>query len=1088
MDCPECHLEISEDSKFCKECGCHLMKPTESYSSVESERKHVTILFSDLSGYTAMTERLDPEEVKEIMSLIFAEITGIIKKYDGFIERFIGDAVMAVFGIPKAHEDDPVRAVRAALEIHTAVEACSPRYEKKIGRPLTMHTGINTGLVVTGEVDIEKGTHGLTGDAINIASRLEGIADAGEIIVGPDIYHQAANWFEFETREPTRVKGKSDPISIYRVVSFLNRQGAATQRLHGVQAELVGRETEMAILTNAVENLKQRKGSVISIVGHAGTGKSRLVGEFKDRLGPEAVQWREGHAYAYTQNMAYYPLTNLLTHAFQINEEDNPDQIRKKVETGVEALLWDQPEAKKYLGSLFSIGYEEIDKVSPEFWRNQLHKTVQQLLEAVASRGPTVALFEDLHWADGAFIELLHLLLENTHHPVLFLCVYRPSFSLFPEGRPDTLTWPHEKIDLQELHWDETEAMLQSLLQATHLPDELRYFIKQKVEGNPFYLEEVINTLLETGTLISDNGGWQLTKDLELADIPTTIQGVLTARLDRLEKQAKRILQEASVIGRAFFYKVLIRITKLTTTVDEYLSGLESLDLIRARSNEPDLEYIFKHALTQEVVYNGLLIKERRGIHERVGYVIEKLFHNRLPEFYETLAFHFKQGPSVDKAIHYLMKAGEKSLNRYALEESHQYYQEAFNLLTNKSGKLKTNEKLLIDLIIKWALAYYYRGDFKGLTDLLSDHEDLASLLSDNKRLGMYYAWYGFALFFRENNFKSLHYLSKALQIGEEIEDYRIIGYACTWLIFVKSELGLMEESIHLGERAHEVYRNYEADQYVYFKSLAGMAVTYWYRGDYKKILETGKALKDFGHKHSNIRSLTTGHGMTGMAYFMDGNFNSAIECFKMSMAISADPVYTQAFKVGLGLSYLLNGEFKKAEITLRESGSFCREFGYETYGAFAEMGLCVNQIVKGQMSKGFRKLKECQIAGLNNGKKFYHALVEYIFGKLYSQIALGEGDIKPFDMVKNIGFLIKNVPFARKKAETHFYRAITLAKEIGAKGLVGQAYLDLGILNKEKKRVIQAKECLSEAIGFFEKCESEVYLKQAEETLESLR
>ncbi|MBW2513282.1 MAG: AAA family ATPase, partial [Deltaproteobacteria bacterium] len=501
MECPKCQQQNPDDAKFCNGCGCNLiegMDGLEDACVIDSERKLVTIMFSDMSGYTSMTERLDPEEVKAIMSQIFGKISEIIKSYDGFIERFIGDAVMAVFGVPKAHEDDPIRAIRAAIEIHKAVEGLSPRFEDKIGCSLTMHTGINTGLVVTGEVDVEKGTHGLTGDAINLTSRLEGIAQSGEILVGESTYKLSNNYFKFQAMEPTQIKGKAKSVLVYKMVSVLDPQ-AATKRLQGVQAELVGREEEMSLLLEAVENLKQGKGSIVSIIGDAGTGKSRLTREFKSRIKLDKVQWHEGHAYPYTQNMAYYPLTNLLTYAFQIREGDTPDQIKEKVETGVQELLWDKPDTKNYIGGLFSISYDEIEEMSPEYWQNQLHQSVQQLMEALASRGPTVILFEDLHWADGSFIDLLHLLMKNALRPLLLLCVYRPTFSLFKNGIPSSLKWPHHEIRLRDLTWDDTQVMLQSLLRSKFLPDELRYFIKQKAEGNPFYLEEVVNSLIETG-------------------------------------------------------------------------------------------------------------------------------------------------------------------------------------------------------------------------------------------------------------------------------------------------------------------------------------------------------------------------------------------------------------------------------------------------------------------------------------------------------------------------------------------------------------------------------------------------------------
>jgi class 3 adenylate cyclase len=311
MKCPRCEADNRPGAKFCDECGYQFagdIQKSGHTPKFESERKPVTTMFSDLSGYTAMTEKLDPEEVKEIMSEIFGEITKVIFKYEGFVEKFIGDAVMAVFGVPKAHEDDPIRAIKAAMEIHTSVEGFSPRLQDKIGRSLTMHTGINTGLVITGEVNVEKGTHGLTGDAINLASRIEGLSKAGEILVGQETYNQAEGFFNFEPKDPVKVKGKSEQVYIYKVLSQKEKPIIIHRPLTGLRADLIGREKEMAVLSKGVQDLKQRNGSIISIYGEAGTGKSRLTRDFEANLDLNEVQWYEGHAYGYTQNTPYYPL------------------------------------------------------------------------------------------------------------------------------------------------------------------------------------------------------------------------------------------------------------------------------------------------------------------------------------------------------------------------------------------------------------------------------------------------------------------------------------------------------------------------------------------------------------------------------------------------------------------------------------------------------------------------------------------------------------------------------------------------------------------------------------------------------------
>ena len=326
--CPSCHSPNPPNFKFCGECGQNLTpaieifekKPeTEDLSSrlssykiasdmlpIDGERKHVTVLFSDLTGYTAMSEKLDPEEVKGITSRIFGEISKIVANYDGFIEKYAGDAVMAIFGVPQAHEDDPIRAIKVAREIHQLVDAISPEVENKIGQPISMHTGINTGLVVTGEVNMERGTHGIAGDTINLASRLSSLAKPGEIVVEMDTCRQVEGHFECEYRETTTVKGKADPVQVHKVLSQRDKP-ITIHRLSGLRADLVGRNVELAELSEAVDNLRQGKGRVFSICGAAGTGKSRLVEELKAGLDLERIQWIEGHAYAYSQNIPVFP-------------------------------------------------------------------------------------------------------------------------------------------------------------------------------------------------------------------------------------------------------------------------------------------------------------------------------------------------------------------------------------------------------------------------------------------------------------------------------------------------------------------------------------------------------------------------------------------------------------------------------------------------------------------------------------------------------------------------------------------------------------------------------------------------------------
>jgi len=1107
--CPECGNSIQPENRFCDKCGHNLQitpdplltekkeykekivpAPIENsyglFRTTDGERKYVTVLFSDLSGYTAMSEKLDPEEVKEITSHIFGEIAQIVAKYDGFIEKYVGDAVMAIFGVQRTYEDDPVRAIKASREIHRIVESISPKYEKKIEQKLFMNTGINTGLVITGEIDLEKGTHGVAGDTINVAARLSGLGNKGEILVGADTYSQAEGYFDFEELEPVTVKGKSKPVRVHKVLTAKDHP-IKIHRLHGLKADLIGRSVETDLLSEAVRKLKEGKGSIVSICGSAGTGKSRLVRDFKGSLNLEEIQWLEGHAYPYAQNIPYYTLIDLFNRMLQIEEGDSPKGVKKKVESGISTLIGDRDDVLPYIGSLLSLDYPEIESVSPEFWKAQLQKGVQTVFSELPKRAPAIICFEDLHWADPSFLELIRLLLPDMRGSILFICIYRPTISLFTSSQINAMASHYKEIHLQDLSPSESQVMVESLLKTNAMPSELKGFIHDKIEGNPFYIEEVINSLIESETLVRENGDWRITRPISESDISSSIHGVISGRLDRLEKTTKRILQEASVIGRAFLYEILKKITELKNQIDGCLNNLERLDLIKTRTIHPDLEYIFKHALTQEVVYNGLLKKERKEIHKRIGIVIEELFHDRLSEFYESLAFHFRLGESTYKAVGYLIKSGEKSLKRYALEEAHNYYMEAFEILSSKLDKSHEENELLIDLLIKWCYVFYYKGKYNDWIELLLAHEDIAESIKDKEKAGMFFAWLGF-VFIGSDNARSKYFLEKALKIGEKTQNEKVIAYAYTWLPFTCSDLGLLDQAIQYGNKARQMENLMRSDTYLFFKSLAGLGIAYWSKGESKKTFEIGRKLVEYGQQYSNIRSQTLGNMALALGYNIVGDFQQQNKYFQKAIEVSADPFYDNIAKTYLGLGYILNNQIVEAEEPLNEAVIFGETNKADWCGDPAKMMQGIVMIAKGNMNKGLKRIKETLDIFISRERKVHAALTEHVLGKIYLQITTGSEPISFLMILKNISFLIQNVPIAAKKAEDHLNNAIQMAKEIGAKSVMAQAYFDLGLLHKAKKKREKARECISNAIRIFEECDAEVFLKQAKEALSSLK
>jgi len=722
MRCPKCQFENPEAMDFCGKCGTRLNDrsgATEGRFTPDGERKRVTALFSDLTGYTDMAERLDPEEVKEIMGRILEGVEDVVRKYEGFLEHFAGDGVLVLFGVPKSHEDDPIRAIRAARDIHQLAESMSPRYEGKVGHALSMHSGVNTGLAVTADVDPEKGTHGVTGEAISIAFRLSDLAQARDILVGPDTYRASTREFAFEALSLIRVKGRSEPVSVYKVL-LSEDPTPHVREDRQVSSEMIGRDSVLSRLEHLIVKATAGVGTVVNIVGEAGIGKSRLIAELRKREVMRHVTILEGRAISVGRNLSFHPIIELVKQWAGIGEDDSESGALGKLERAVSAVDPDETaEILPFVATLMGMKLtgrhaERAKGIEGEALEKLIVKSIRDLTIRGSELRPTVAIMEDLHWADSSTLELLESLYPLAgSHRIVFVNVFRPGY-FDGNGRKvstvgDGLRNHYVEIQVEPLEKSDSEVLIDNMLEVGGLPYSLKSQIVDRAGGNPFFIEEVVRSLIDEGAVVRKGKSFVVTDRIGGVVIPPTINDVLMARIDRLEEQTREVVKVASVIGRSFFDKIIKEVVDSIQDIDSRLVYLKELQVIRDRIRLEELEYLFKHALTQEAAYESILLRRRREIHVRVADSITKVFSGRLHEFCGMLAFHYSKGDDLEKAEEYLTKAGEEALKASASIEALSYYQEALKLHLSKHGDSAERGKIA-SLEKNIALALYNRG------------------------------------------------------------------------------------------------------------------------------------------------------------------------------------------------------------------------------------------------------------------------------------------------------------------------------------------------------------------------------------------
>lgn len=647
-----------------------------------SERKLVTIMFADFSGFTALASRLDPEDVRGLMNDCFDALVPPLESYGGVVDKFIGDEIMALFGAPQAHENHAERALCAALDMLGALA----EFNRRRGVDLEIHFGINSGLVVTGGLGSEgRRQYSVVGDAVNLAARLRDAATRGTVLVGPTTHRLVREAFDFDRANALILKGIAKPVAVHRLAGRRStrrrRRSDAT-----VRAEVVGRDRELDVMRGMLHSLPTGTGGVLSIVGEPGIGKSRLVSELR-RETRERIWWAEGRAQSHTQSTAFSVARSLLDDLVGIPVDAAPPQALATLRQFSRNQLLDSwSESYPYLARLRDLPLESehveiLEQVLPAALQRRMHDAFRLLVRACARDAPVVLVWEDLQWSDPSSLQLLESLRPLVASiPLLLLLVSRPDERDL--GRTRGLDDARDEartrvIELAPLQDDDGARLIANLLGVERVRDEPLALILSRAEGNPFFLEELLRSLLESGQWKVEAGDVIFADPVFGPSVPDTVQGVVADRIDRLSGEHKRTLQLAAIVGRIFaapLLRDLIRRDGSNVSMDEALSELRRRDFVRRRT---DQEYIFKHAITRDVAYETLLMAHRRRLHRLAAESVQELFADRIDEMASTVALHYQAAQNHDKAGVYFVRAGDRAQRDYANSEAIGFYRAA---------------------------------------------------------------------------------------------------------------------------------------------------------------------------------------------------------------------------------------------------------------------------------------------------------------------------------------------------------------------------------------------------------------------------
>ena len=1038
-----------------------------SRSALEGERKQVTVLFADLKGSMELLAERDPEEARQLLDPVLERMIEAVHRYEGTVNQVMGDGIMALFGAPIAHEDHAVRACYAALRMQETVTRYGDEMQRSHGVPVQIRVGLNSGAVVVRAIDSSLHMdYTAVGQTTHLAARMEQMAKPGSVLTTGETLRLAEGFVQVKALGPVAVKGLADPVEVFELVGA----SSTRTRLQAFAARgltrFVGRQAEFEALRQALERAGTSHGQVVAVIGEPGVGKTRLVYEFTRSHHTHDWLVLESSSVSYGKATAYLPVRDLLKAYFQIDDRDDGRKIREKL-TGklltLDATLG--PTLPAFL-TLLDVPVEDRhwQDLDPAQRRQRTLEAIKGLLLRESQVQPLLLVFENLHWIDAETQAVLDSLIDSLPTARLLLLVnYRPEYQ---HGWGNKTYYTQLRLD--PLPPASAEELLQALLGDDPSLVPLKRLLIERTEGNPFFLEESVRALVETGVLVGERGAYRLAKPLDSLQVPATVQAVLAARIDRLPPEEKRLLQTAAVIGTEVPFALLQAIVELSEEeLRRGLGHLQAAEFLYETSLFPELEYTFKHALTHEVAYGSLLQERRRALHAGIVEASERLYADRLTEQAERLAQHAFRGEVWDKAVAYCRQAGTKALARSALREAVACFEQALAALTHLPESRATQEQA-IDLRFDLRNALWALGEFRQMLDYLREAATLAEALDDQPRLG------------------------------------RVSAYMCRYFREMGDHDGAVESGQHalavaetLGDFALQVMANHY------------LGVAYHALGDHRRAM---------GLLRSNVESLAGDllrerFGMTGLPAVLSrawlarclaelGAFPEGIahaeEAVRIAEAVDHPHSLIHAY-LGVGFLSLRQGDLSRAIPVLERCLDLCRVYNILLWFPETAAALGCAYAFAGRVAEALPLLEQAEQRGAAMGTMGGQSLrVGYVSeayllaGRMQEAVQLAGRALDLSRAHKERGHeawalrLLGEIaahqdPPEIEPAEHHYRQALALAEELGMRPLVAHCHLGLGTLYAKTGQREQARAELSTAIELYRAMEMTFWLPQAE-------